>query len=95
MVDYIADKLGVRGVYEHRRQFLPIANINVGLYSQQSGLTLDQTLRRAGEFARYFSSNYQRDQPYGLDPRTAHFIKKGYEIGERGLFTPNGPQAPQ
>jgi hypothetical protein len=86
LLDLLANALGVPGAYEQRRQFLPISNINVGLYSQQSGLTLEQTLERAGWFARHFSGNYKPNQPYGLDRRTARFIEIGYNIGERGLY---------
>lgn len=85
-LDLIGDKLGIPGLYEQRRQFLPIANINVGLYSQQSGLSLEQTLTRAGLFARFASGNAKSDQPYGLAPRTAHFIEEGYRLGQSGMF---------
>lgn len=86
LIDEIIDRAGLHGVFEQRPQFLPIANINVGLYSQQSGLTLEQTLARAGWFARHFSSNARPDQPYGLDSRTARFIEIGYKLGQSGRF---------
>lgn len=57
------------------------SNFNVGLFSQQAGLTLDQTLQTAGDFAKHFSSNYSPDQPYGLAPQTAEFIRAGYQAG--------------
>lgn len=75
------------------RQFLPIANINVGVWSQQAGLTLDQTLTLAGRFAREYSSNANSDSRYGLDPRTEHFIREGYKIGQSGMFDRKGPAA--
>lgn len=68
------------------RQFHPIANINVGLFSQQAGMTLEETLRAAGRYAELFSSNYHPNEPYGLDPRTAHYIEEGFRIGETGMF---------
>ena len=75
------------------RQFLPIANINVGVWSQQAGFTLDQTLTLAGRFAREFSSNARPNTRYGLDPRTEHFIREGYRIGQSGMFDRKGPSA--
>ncbi|MBM3646859.1 MAG: hypothetical protein FJX11_03615 [Alphaproteobacteria bacterium] len=72
--------------YTHLQQFRPISNINVGLLSQQAGLTLEETLSIAGKFASMFSSNADPRQPYGLDPLTLHYIKRGYEIGESGLY---------
>jgi hypothetical protein len=75
------------------RQFLPIANINVGVWSQQAGLTLDQTLTLAGRFAREYSSNANPDSRYGLDPRTEQFIREGYKIGQSGMFDRKGPAA--
>ena len=73
------------------RQFLPIANINVGVWSQQAGFTLDQTLTLAGRFAGEFSSNARPDTRYGLDPRTEHFIREGYKIGQSSMFDRKGP----
>ena len=91
---------GQGGTYDHQRrgnmitgytqlpQFRPIANVNVGLLAQQAGLTLDQTLDIAGTYARLRSSNADPNAPYGLDPQTLHYIKRGYEIGQTGMFDP-------
>jgi hypothetical protein len=72
--------------FTQHRQFLPIANINVGLYCQQFGMTLQETLTVAGLFARVASANYDSSKPYGLPDRTAYFIRRGYEIGQSGQF---------
>ena len=32
------------------------------------------------------SSNANPQAPYGLDPLTLHYIKRGYEIGQTGVF---------
>ena len=89
---------GQGGTYDHQRrgnmvtgytqlpQFRPIANVNVGLLGQQAGLTLDETLDIAGTYAQLRSSNADPKAPYGLDPRTLHYIKRGYEIGQTGMF---------
>jgi hypothetical protein len=60
----------------------------VGLFCQQAGLSLDETLTAAGRFAGIFSSNAKLDQPYGLDQQTAEFIKVGYKVGRSGVFDP-------
>ena len=49
------------------RQFRDVANFNVGLYMQQAGFTLNETLSIAGTFASLRSDNKKPDQPYGLD----------------------------
>jgi hypothetical protein len=77
----------ITGYTQHRR-FRPIANVNVGLLAQQAGLTLDQMLDIAGTYARLRSSNADPNAPYGLDPQTLHYIKRGHEIGQTGMFDP-------
>jgi hypothetical protein len=72
--------------YTQLPQFRPIANVNVGLLGQQAGLTLEETLDIAGTYARWRSSNADPNSPYGLDPRTLYYIKRGYEIGQSGMF---------
>ena len=69
------------GGFQQLPQFRDASNFNVGLFSQQAGMTLDQTLQTAGDFAKHFSSNYSPDQPYGLAPQTAEFIRAGYQAG--------------
>ena len=67
-------------------QFRDVSNFNVGLFSQQAGLTLDETLRTAGTYGRVMSSNASPGRPYGLDPQTARFITQGYQAGASGMF---------
>jgi hypothetical protein len=74
--------------YTQLPQFRNIANFNVGLYCQQMGLTLEETLRIAGGYASLNSSNANANEPYGLDRRTAGFIKEGYRAGESGAYGP-------
>jgi hypothetical protein len=69
-------------------QYRDVSNFNVGLFCQQAGLSLDETLTAAGRFAGIFSSNAKLDQPYGLDQQTAEFIKVGYKVGRSGVFDP-------
>ena len=92
--------LGHAGTYDYQRsgnritgytqypRFFPIANVNVGLLGQQAGLPLEDLLTIAGRFAALFSSNADPNAPYGLDPKTLHYIKRGYEIGQTGVFDP-------
>ncbi|MEI6201374.1 MAG: hypothetical protein WCP68_05440 [Enhydrobacter sp.] len=72
--------------FAQKPQFRNVSNVNVGLFAHQAGMTLEETLKEAGEYARHFSSNARPDQPYGLDPRTAEFIVAGYNIGKSGVF---------
>lgn len=72
--------------FEQFRQFRPISNINVGLYSQQFGLSLDETLKLAGTYARMFASNADPTRPSGLAEQTEYFIREGYKIGQSGQF---------
>ena len=60
--------------------------MNVRLFAQEAGSTLDHALGVAGLYALMFSGNAKPDQEYGLDPRTAEFRKMGFRIGESGAF---------
>jgi len=76
----------ITGGFQQLGQFRDVSNFNVGLFAQQAGLTIEDTLTTAGQFARGlpgipFSSNYSPGSPYGLDPRTAEFIRVGYQAG--------------
>jgi hypothetical protein len=70
------------GTFQELPQFRDVSNFNVGLFSQQAGLTLDETLSTAGRYAATFSANARPANPNGLDPQTAQFIKAGYKAGE-------------
>jgi hypothetical protein len=92
--------LGHAGTYDYQRsgnmitgytqypRFRPIANVNVGLLGQQAGLTLEEVLNIAGTFAGLRSSNANSNAPYGLDSQPLRYIKRGYEIGQSGVFAP-------
>lgn len=69
------------GGFQQLPQFRDVSNFNVGLFAQQAGMTLEDTLSTAGSFAKMFSSNYSPNSPYGLAPQTAEFIKAGYQAG--------------
>lgn len=68
------------------RQFKDVSNVNVGLFAQQAGLTLDETLRIAEAFEHFDTNNAKPDQPHGLDPRTAQFVTTGFNLGQSGAF---------
>lgn len=69
------------------RQFRSVANINVGLFAQQLGLSRKETLGLAGYYALKNSSNRNLlHPPYFLDPDTQKYIETGCEIGEKNLF---------
>lgn len=94
--------LGHGGTFDYQRrgnhitgfvqlpQFREVSNINVGLFAQQAGLTLDEIMKIAGTFARLRSDNYRPDEPHGLDAQTALYIRAGYNIGRTGVFGQSG-----
>jgi RHS repeat-associated protein len=71
----------ITGGFQQLPQFRDVSNFNVGLFAQQAGMTLEDTLSTAGSFAHMFSGNYSPNSPYGLAPQTAEFIKAGYQAG--------------
>ena len=76
----------ITGGFQQLPQFRDVSNFDVGLYAQQAGLSLETTLKVAGDFASVGSSNYSKDSPYGLAPQTAEFIRVGWETGFSGVF---------
>jgi hypothetical protein len=105
---YLATTLGINlghgGTFDYQRsgsliagytqfpQFRDVSNINVGLFAQQAGLTLEDALEIAGGYALLFSSNRNLSDPHGLDSQTKEFITTGFAIGESGVFGPSaGP----
>jgi hypothetical protein len=101
---YLAATLGLNvgqgGTFDYQRrgnritgytqlpQFQKVSNLNVGLFAQQAGLTLEQTLNIAGQFAFWSSRNAKPGEPYGLDPTQLEFITHGYKLGQSGMFDP-------
>lgn len=72
--------------YRHFPDFQAVSNFNVGLFAQEAGLSLDETLRIAGLFARLFSKNARPAQEYGLDSTVVTYIRKGFAAGQSGMF---------
>ncbi len=79
------------GGYIQHREFRDISNVNVGLFMQQAGFSLKETLEISGAFAGALSSNVRPAQPYSLDPRTREFIELGFKMGASGAFGPPRP----
>jgi RHS repeat-associated protein len=89
----LGKNVGTGGTFDYQRsgnvitgfkqlpQFRDVSNFNVGLFAQKAGLSLGRTLTIAGRCANLFSSNANSKQPYGLAPRTAEFIRRGYSAG--------------
>jgi RHS repeat-associated protein len=76
----------ITGGFQQLRQFWDVSNFNVGLFAQQAGMSLEETLQTAGTFAHLFSRNYHPENPYGLDAETAEFTKLGFQTGASGVF---------
>jgi hypothetical protein len=68
------------GGWQPLPQFKDVANFNVGLFSQQAGLTLNETLGIARVYADLFS------RPSGLDNRKIEFTTLGYNAGQSGAY---------
>lgn len=101
MYEALRENLGQGGTFDYQRekdgqgepkilsQFREVANFNVGLFCQQAGFPLWQTLALAGAYAIKNSSNAKpRNIPYFLDDPNEYYIKKGWEAGEGGTFGP-------
>lgn len=73
------------------KRFVGLSNFNVGLFGQQAGLSLDETLRIAGQYARLMSRNYTPNAPYGIDPKTRPLMEAGFLAGQQGMFNQAGP----
>jgi hypothetical protein len=74
------------------RQFRPISNINVGLWGQQAGLTLDETLKLADWWSTFIGRTNPKSA-YNLYSKTELYIREGYRIGQQGLFRKPAPSA--
>jgi hypothetical protein len=81
-LDYQRER-NASGGFTQLRHFKNVANVNVGLYMQQAGMTLEETLFIAGRYARRNSSNARPSEPYSLHPDQKKFIEIGFEIGRR------------
>jgi hypothetical protein len=87
------------GTFDYQRrgdqflgQFTPVSNVNVGLFAQQAGLSLEETLAIAGLYARRYSNNARPGESYGLNPNQLKYITAGFKIGQSGAF--GAPAAP-
>jgi len=78
--DYQRDGSTYLKDYEH------VSNFNVGLYSQQAGLSLSDTLSIAGAYGKYFLNNPQSRDSYGLTNDQRTFMELGYRAGQSGGF---------
>jgi hypothetical protein len=85
--DYQRDRTE-SGEFLQLRHYTNVSNFNVGLYSQQAGLSLEETLAVAGGYALVRSGNADRTQPYGLAREQREFIELGFRAGQSGGFAP-------
>jgi hypothetical protein len=94
----LRDNVGQGGKFDYQRQgsfatgftqlpdFRDVSGFNAGLFCQQAGFSLNETLLMSGVYAFGHSSNSDHSGPYRLDSRTAGFIIEGYKAGARGIF---------
>lgn len=90
--------LGHGGNFDYQRQghfltgfvffieFVSVSNFNVGLFCQQAGLTLDETLQIAGTLAAIMSRNGNPGNPYSLADLQYKYMVLGYQTGASGAF---------
>jgi len=81
----VKDRLGVKDTFAQRPQYRNVSNFNVGLFAQQAGMSLEDTLTTAGEWAKLFGTS-DPSAPYGLHRQTAKFIEDGHRAGQSGAF---------
>jgi hypothetical protein len=98
LVDSLGRDLTQGGTFDYQRErtdsggylqlphFQHVSNFNVGLYNQQAGLSLDETLAVAGGYAVVRSRNADLTQPYGLAEEQRQFIELGFRAGQTGGF---------
>lgn len=94
----VGTNLGHAGTFDYQRdgsyfggytqfpQFRDVSNYNVGVFMQQAGFSLDETLKIAGTFASIRSSNADTSQPYGLSEQTRVLTEQGYAFAASGAF---------
>ena len=70
----------------HLPQFVHVSNFNVGLFCQQAGLSLDDTLQFAGTYACWRSNNSDTSKPHCLNADQFEYITAGYKAGQSGMF---------
>jgi RHS repeat-associated protein len=76
----------VTGGFQQLRQFKAVSNFDVGLFAQQAGLTLSETIGIASTYAKMISTNKDRSGTGGMDPETYHFTVLGYQTGAGGAY---------
>jgi hypothetical protein len=72
------------GGFQQLPQFRDVSNFNVGLFGQQAGLTLGETLSLAGTYAKLMSGN--ASSGYVPNSRNYEFTVTGYETGASGVY---------
>jgi hypothetical protein len=73
----------------HLPKFVHVSNFNVGLFCQQAGLSLDDTLQFAGTYACLRSKNSDPNRPHCLNAEQLEYITAGYKTGQSGIFDPS------
>jgi hypothetical protein len=63
-----------------------VSNVNVGLFCEEAGLTLDETLYISGMYARLLSNNSDPSNKYGLKSYVVKYTSIGYNLGVSGIF---------
>lgn len=98
LVSSLGSHLGQGGVFDYQRKgtrltgytqfpdYVHVSNYNVGLFRQQAGLSIEDTLDTAGRVAGFISKNADPSTRYGLNSQQERYIRQGYADGAQGLF---------
>ena len=76
------------GNFEHHNRYVNVSNVNVGLWLQQAGYTLEEALRLAGDYSKRFSGQTTRRTDYGLTEEQQKYTILGWRLGESGAYGP-------
>jgi hypothetical protein len=74
--------------FKQHPAYQPVSNFNVGLFSQQAGMSLEETLRNASWYAKHWSSNYMPDPARRARSEGTHLHHPGLECRSAGRFRP-------
>ena len=74
--------------FEFHKEFVNVSNVNVGLWLQQAGYSLHDTLKLAGTYAAHFSGQTARRTQYGLTTDQEDYITTGWKLGASVAYGP-------
>lgn len=74
--------------FEQLTQYRDVSNVNVGLWLQQAGYSLEDALAFAGEYSKRFSGQTEKRTRYGVTELQQYYAIVGWRMGESGAYGP-------